>query len=201
MEVVGGEWEQYYLGIVFPSGFEDYVMLKEMDRILTELNSNGEMELLVNKYVKPQGASCKQGLVSDTTSKISFQEVAGLWIVLAIGVVGACLLVIIGRLTVCGARQVARTKAYRSSLRQLRSLRPALSRLAAISIARRSGGGGGGDGSSSVSSAAGRRASSQQQGGSRHNGASSIPLESLQEADSMKPETEQLVPPELLPQR
>lgn len=76
----------------------------------------------MDQYVTPPEAACKSRGVSES-SKVTFKEVAGLWILLACSVGMALLLVIVSQLALHSARRVARTQAFQSSVRRVQTLR------------------------------------------------------------------------------
>jgi len=59
-----------------------------------QLEENGDMASLQERYIDPPNPVCKRDGVSDQSTKIGMEEVAGLWILLAAGIGIACLLVV-----------------------------------------------------------------------------------------------------------
>lgn len=124
--LVGGTWDEYDQAVAFPSNFDDSAFLKEYNRILVALKDSGQMESLEQQWINPPEATCKTRGVSETTTQISFQEVSGLWILLAASVGVAAVLVIVSQLALLSARRVARTVTFKraqATLRRLQSVR------------------------------------------------------------------------------
>ncbi|KAL4431059.1 hypothetical protein ABPG75_006315 [Micractinium tetrahymenae] len=124
--LVGGTWDDYDQAVAFPSNFDDSPFLKEYNRILVALKDMGQMENLERQWINPPEATCKTRGVTETTTQISFQEVSGLWILLAASVGVAGVLVIASQLALISARRMARSgtfKRARATLRRLQSMR------------------------------------------------------------------------------
>lgn len=90
--VVGRIFEQTDSAIAFPKGFNNTELLNRINTILVTMRTNGDIQVLEDMYMAPFETIC-QKTSSTTDSTISFSQVAGLWIILAVAVVIALILV------------------------------------------------------------------------------------------------------------
>lgn len=92
--VVGGAFELFDQATAFPANFSGAALLKAYDDAMVALQESGDIQTLVSTYVAPAVGLCS-GL---STSRVSFSQVAGLWIVLA-GCIGLGVLVLALQIT------------------------------------------------------------------------------------------------------
>jgi ionotropic glutamate receptor len=96
--VVGREFDEKNSAIAFASNIDEAEVIREMNNALSELREDGSQSLLVDTLIEPPEVACKTDLVSGTTTKIGVDELAGLWIMLAVGIVIAVVIVIVYKL-------------------------------------------------------------------------------------------------------
>jgi len=93
VEVVGDSFEQYDQAIAFPSGFNNTELLNHVNGIILSLRESGDIKALEDAYIQPATEACSTSDISmKEESKVGFNEVCGLWIVLAV-TVGIALMV------------------------------------------------------------------------------------------------------------
>jgi hypothetical protein len=90
--LVGAEFDLVDTGPMFPPGTPDEIV-EAYDIALLHLQKATVFEELYARYISPKPASCKSLGVQDQTSSVTWQEAAGLWVILGVGAAIGLLLV------------------------------------------------------------------------------------------------------------
>ncbi len=85
--LVGEEFDLQDSGPIFPTGTPDEIV-QAYDLALLQLQKATVFEAMYARYINPKPASCKVSEVQTETSSVTWQEAAGLWVILG---VAACL--------------------------------------------------------------------------------------------------------------
>jgi ABC-type amino acid transport substrate-binding protein len=103
--VIGQKFEELNQAVAFPRGFNDTALLGAVNQALVELKEDGTISLLRDTYVDPPEASCKTSLVGDAAAKITLEQLAGLWVMLGVGIGIALFIAVVYKLHVRYAHQ------------------------------------------------------------------------------------------------
>ena len=82
--IVGAEFDISDAGPLFPAG-TPRALVEAYDRALLELQLGGIFQEMYARFISPKPASCKNLGVQDQTSSVTWQEAAGLWVILGVG--------------------------------------------------------------------------------------------------------------------
>ena len=85
--LVGEEFDLQDSGPIFPPTTPDEIV-QAYDLALLQLQKATVFEAMYTRYINPKPASCKSSEVQTQTSSVTWQEAAGLWVILG---VGACI--------------------------------------------------------------------------------------------------------------
>jgi hypothetical protein len=90
--LVGEEFDLQDSGPIFPPATPDEIV-EAYDLALLQLQKATIFEEMYARYISPKPASCKSLGVQDQTSSVTWQEAAGLWVILGVGAAIGLLLV------------------------------------------------------------------------------------------------------------
>jgi hypothetical protein len=90
--IVGAEFDISDSGPLFPAGTPREI-IEAYDLALLQLQLGGVFQEMNGRFVNPKPASCKVSDVQTETSSVTWQEAAGLWVILGVGAAIGLLLV------------------------------------------------------------------------------------------------------------
>lgn len=96
--IVGQQFNKQSTNIAFASDFNSSEVLKAVNQALAVLREDGSIKMLTDTFISPQQAPCKASLVDETSNKISVSQLAGLWVMLAVGIAFALIITVIYKL-------------------------------------------------------------------------------------------------------
>ena len=84
--VIGSSFDQYEQATAFPKGFNNVVLLNAYNDALANLTDAGVVEELQGQALLPADAPCTSTDSGNIVYSVTFHQVAGLWVILAIAV-------------------------------------------------------------------------------------------------------------------